>query len=148
MATFYSAQVTKNRAKPQQPLAANEWGGEVRVAYFSFTGDVAQNDIVELALLPVGARVLRGRVDFSDFGTSVTLDIGDEITENKFLSAADVATAAGQADFANTAALGMGAVLAKPTSPKYAGFNTLQAKFEAANPDSGTISGYVLYVVN
>lgn len=148
MPTFYSAQMTKFRAKPIQPLDTNEWGGEVRAAYFSFTGDVAQNDVVELAVLPVGARVLRGRVDFSDFGTSVTLDIGDEITENKYLSAIDVATTAGQADFAHTAARGMGSVVTPAASPKYPGFVTIQAKFENANPDNGTLTGYILYVVN
>lgn len=139
--TFYSDQITSLRATPQTKPLSDESRGKLRVSRFSFTGDVAQNDLVELARIPEGARIYSGRIDFTDFGASVTLDIGDGTTENKYASAIDVATAAGQADFANTWALyGLG------RERVTAGF-TLTAKFEAANPDSGTIRGYVVYSV-
>lgn len=140
-ATFYSDQITSLRATPQSKPMSGESNGKVRVAHFSFTGDVAQNDLVELCRLPEGARIYHGRVGFTDFGTSVTMDIGDGTTENKYASAIDVATAAGQSDFANTNALyGLG-------RERLSAGITLTAKFEAANPDSGSIYGYVLYAV-
>lgn len=140
-ATLYSDQITLLRSTPKQFPMSDESNGKLRVAHFTFTGDVAQNDFVELARLPVGARIFHGRIDFTDFGTGVTLDIGDGTTENKYLSALDVATAAGQSDFANTHALfGLG-------RERLSTAITLTAKFEAANPDSGTIRGYVLYTV-
>lgn len=140
-ATFYSDQITQLRATPQTFPLSDESRGKLRVSHFTFTGDVAQNDFVELCRLPEGARIYSGRVDFTDFGTSVTMDIGDGTTENKYASAIDVATAAGQSDFANTHALyGLG-------RERLTAGITLTAKFEAANPDSGSIRGYVVYSV-
>ena len=140
-ATLYSDQITSLRATPQTKPLSDESRGKLRVSRFSFTGDVAQNDLVELCRLPEGARIYSGRVDFTDFGTSVTMDIGDGTTENKYASAIDVATAAGQSDFANTHALyGLG-------RERLSAGITLTAKFEAANPDSGSIRGYILYSV-
>lgn len=140
-ATLYSDQITQLRATPQTFPLSDESRGKLRVSRFSFTGDVAQNDLVELCRLPEGARIYHGRIDFTDFGTSVTLDIGDGTTENKYISALDVATAAGQSDFANTyARYGLG-------RERLSTGITLTAKFEAANPDSGSLYGYVLYSV-
>jgi len=140
-ATFYSDQVTLLRSTPVQKPMSNESYGKLRVSHFTWTGDAAQNDLVELARMPPGCRIYFGRVDFTDFGTSVTLDIGDGTTENKYLSAGDVATAAGQLDFANTHALyGLGRERVE------AAF-TLTAKLEGANPDSGTLRGYIVYSV-
>ena len=140
-ATFYSDQITQLRATPQTFPLSDESRGKLRVSHFTFTGDVAQNDFVELCRLPEGARIYSGRVDFTDFGTSVIMDIGDGTTENKYASAIDVATAAGQSDFANTHALyGLG-------RERLTAGITLTAKFEAANPDSGSIRGYIVYSV-
>lgn len=141
MATLYSDQITGLRATPQTKPDSGVSNGKLRCEVFSWTGDAAQNDLVELCRLPVGARIMHGRVDFTDFGTSVTLDIGDGTTENKYLSAADVATAAGLSDFANTyARYGLG-------RERLSTAITLTAKFEAANPDSGSLYGYVWYTV-
>ncbi len=140
-ATFYSDQITQLRATPQTFPLSDESRGKLRVSHFTWTGDAAQNDFVELCRLPEGARIYSGRIDFTDFGSSVTLDIGDGTTENKYLSALDVATAAGQADFANTHALyGLG-------RERLTAGITLTAKLEGANPDSGTIRGYIVYSV-
>ena len=140
-ATLYSDQITSLRATPQTKPLSDESRGKLRVSRFSYTGDAAQNDLVELARIPEGARIYSGRIDFTDFGSSVTLDIGDGTTENKYASAIDVATAAGQSDFANTWALyGLG-------RERLTAGITLTGKFEAANPDSGTIRGYIVYSV-
>ncbi len=141
MATLYSDQITGLRATPQSKPDSGVSNGKVRCDVFTWTADAAQNDFVALVRLPVGARILHGRLDFTDFGTSVTLDIGDGTTENKYLSGLDVATAAGNADFANTYALyGLG-------RERLSTAITLTAKFEAANPASGTLAGYILYTV-
>lgn len=141
MATLYSDQITGLRANPISKPMADESRGKVRASVFTWTGDAAQNDFIELVRLPVGARILNGRVDFTDFGTSVTLDIGDGTTENKYLSGADVATAAGQADFANTYALyGLG-------RERLSTAVTLTAKLEGADPASGSLRGVVYYTV-
>lgn len=140
-ATLYSDQITLLNARPQSKPLSDESRGKLRVSHFTWTGDAAQNDFIELCRLPEGARIYHGRVDFTDFGTSVTMDIGDGTTENKYLSALDVATAAGQADFANTHALyGLG-------RERLSAGITLTAKLEGANPDSGSLRGYVLYSV-
>jgi len=141
MPTLYSDQITGLRANPQTKPDSGEARGKLRCSVFSWTGDAAQDDLVELVRLPIGARILNGFVDFTDFGTSVTLDIGDSTTENKYLSALDIATAAGTSAFANTWALyGLG-------RERLTTVITLMAKLEGANPASGTLRGYILYVV-
>lgn len=140
MPTFYSDQITLLRAAPPSKPLSDESRGKMRVSRFSWTGDAAQNDFVELCRLPEGARVYRGYLDYTAFGASVTLDIGDGTTENKYVSALSVATA-GQANFATTNALfGLG-------RERLSTNTTLTAKFEAANPASGSIYGYVEYTV-
>lgn len=141
MATLYSDIITSLRASPVVKPDSGQSNGKVRCDTFTWTGDAAQNDLVELCKLPIGARILYGFVDFTDFGTSVTLDIGDGTTENKYLSAADVATAAGTSAFANTWALyGVG-------RERLSTAITLTAKLEGANPDSGSLRGYIYYTV-
>lgn len=141
MATLYSDQITGLRATPQSKPDSGVSNGKLRCEVFSWTGDAAQNDYVELCRLPVGARIMHGRLDFTDFGTSITLDIGDGTTENKYLSALDVATAAGNSDFANTYALyGLG-------RERLSTAITLTAKFEGGNPASGSLYGVVYYTV-
>lgn len=143
-ATFKSNQITNATASPVVLSNPGEFG-KVRAKYFSWTGDAAQNNTVHLMTLPKGSSVLHGRVAFTDFGSSVTMDIGTAVDgvavdEDHWAAAIDVATAAGQSDFANTLALyGLGSeVLTAETE--------VWAKFEAANPDSGTIKGYILYI--
>lgn len=140
MATFNSAQFTKYNAG--DAVNVNEWGGRVRLAYFNvaaITG-LAQNDLVNLCKIPKGARIIGGRLDHGAYGASVTLDIGISGSENKYLSAADISSA-GQKDIANTLALNLGSVTTAEES--------VQAKFEAANPsDTAVLNGYILYVLD
>lgn len=138
MATLYGTQITNLDSNPQNKIDTPEWNGNVKAFYFDWTGDAAQNDLVEVLRLPTGAMVIAGRVDFTDFGTSVTMDIGTSADEDHWAAAIDVATAAGQSDFANTVALNglMTERLSAETS--------VYLKFEAANPASGTVEGYML----
>lgn len=138
MATLYGTEITGIDNRPTDMVDPTRWNGKVHCYMFTWTGDAAQNDFVEVLRLPPGVRVLQGRVDFTDLGTSVTMDIGTAASENRYLSAQDVATAAGQADFANTLARnGLGSdLLTAETS--------IFLKFEAADPVSGTVAGYLL----
>ena len=123
-------------------LNPTEIGGRVRVAYFdipAITG-LAQNDTVNLTKLPIGARVIGGRLDHGAYGASVTLSIGYTGSTAKFLSAADI-SGAGQKDLANTLALNMGFKLTASL--------TIFATFAGANPsDTAVLNGYLLYVVD
>lgn len=148
MAIFYSDQEVVS--VPEVRNSPRTWGGEVRVAWFSATLDAAQNDVLVLTHVPVGSRILRGRIDFTDFGTSVVADIGPESSPALFASDLDIAAAAGQADLANTAALGMGYLAVAGSATLYnrpdANIERILLTFQAANPVSGTVSGYFLYV--
>lgn len=155
MATIYGnqAKLMFGQVNPgiTEVARGSETRGKVRVMVFDRTGAqvIAQNDICVLGKLPKGARALRGRVAFSAHGAATTLDIGTYtadhanvltvVTENKFLSALDV-SAAGVADFANTAALNM--LAAAETSEV-----VVAAKYEGANPtDDATLTGWLEYI--
>lgn len=136
MATLYSTQRTNTRATPpvMNPSTVN---AKPKRLFFDWTADAAQNDSIELVVIPKGSRVMGGRVAYSAFGASVTLDIGNGSTEDYYLSALDV-SAAGASDFANTIALkGVG------SDGELSADVTLTAKLEGANPASGSLYGWV-----
>ena len=141
MATFRSTQLALTDLNPITKLDSSYSEGKVRVKCFDWTGDAAQNDLVQFCTLPKGARIIEGYLDFTDLGTSVTLDIGDGTTDNKYAAAIDVATAAGNSAFANTWALyGMGREALTANI-------TLTGTLEGANPASGSIRGWISYLV-
>lgn len=137
MATLYGTEITALDANPQDKVDPTRWNGKTHTYCFTWTGDAAQNDLVEVLRLPPGVRVLRGRCDFTDFGSTVTMDIGTAADEDHWGAAIDVSGAAGNADFANTLALfGLGSELLTAATSVF-------LKFEAANPVSGTVAGYI-----
>lgn len=143
-----SVQFAKFAANPRQAVKANEWGGRVRAAFFDFDSlTLAQNDVVGLAVLPRGARVIGGFVAFGDFGTGVSVDIGTYTLDGTlidvdwFADGIDVATAAGTATFADTEALHYGEELAADVA--------IGAIFLGANPDDTVrLSGHILYMLD
>lgn len=138
MATLYGTQITSIDARPQVKSNTPEWNGNVKAFYFDWTGDAAQNDLVEVLRLPVGAMVIHGRVDFTDFASTVTMDVGTSSDEDHWAAAVDVSGAAGNSDIANTVALN-GLMTERLTAE-----TSVYLKFEAANPASGTVEGYLL----
>ncbi len=154
MAIFYSATLAGMSGRPRDYVNYRDNGAVLRRMWFSWTGDAAQNDFVVLGQLPVGARVVGGRIDFTDFGSGITIDVGPESNPDLFLDGADVATAAGQANMADTAAKGLGYLaIASTASPDV--YNTINyaiervlLQFLGGNPDSGTVMGYVDYLWN
>jgi hypothetical protein len=141
MPTFRSTQLALTDLNPITKLNSSFSEGKLRVKAFDWTGDAAQNDLVQLCTLPKGARILHGSLNLTAFGTSVTIDVGDGTTENKYLSGSTTAAAGGTVTFASTWALyGYG-------REALAADIVLTAKLEGANPDSASLYGYVQYIV-
>src|SRR5689334_6859670 len=112
MATLYGTEVTALDANPRDLVDPTRWNGKVHFYAFTWTGDAAQNDLVEVLRLPPGVRVIHGRVDFTDATGTATMDIGTASDEDHWAAAIDVSGAAGNADIANTLALyGLGVEL-------------------------------------
>lgn len=145
MPNFNSDQIAAEHAQntPGSKLDPTDKSGKVRIARFSFASafDAAQNDTVTLCRIPAGARIKEGYLRHSALGTNVTMDIGTAATVDKYADGLDVA-AAGVKAFANTEALS-GQLVAKLTAVE-----TIIAKLLSANPDAGTVSGWVEYVVD
>ena len=77
MATVYSAQRTNSRATPAVMNKANELGGRIRVAHGTYeASSLASGDVIEMFILPDGARLLEGSLAHDALGASTTLSVG------------------------------------------------------------------------
>ena len=77
MATVYSTQRTNNRATPVAMNKANELGGRIRVAHGVYeASSLASGDVIEMFILPDGARMLEGSLAHDALGSSTTLSVG------------------------------------------------------------------------
>lgn len=119
MATVYSAQRTNSRATPVVMNKTNEMGGNVRVAHGTYEASaLASGDVIEMFLLPDGARILSGQLAHDGLGASTTLAVGHgAYTDSSGSSvaadpdefkAAAASTSAQKVDVAATLALGSG----------------------------------------
>ena len=93
MATVYSTQRTNSRATPAVMNKANELGGRIRVA-----------DVIEMFILPDGARLLEGSLAHDAMGSSTTLSVGYAAHTNAAGTAVSAAAAAYKAAAASTSA--------------------------------------------
>jgi len=119
MATVYSTQRTNARANPVVMNKANELGGRIRVAHGVYEASaLASGDVIEMFLLPNGARILSGSLAHDALGSSTTLSVGHAaytdsdgtavaLDADEFKAAA-ASTAAQKVDVAATLALGSG----------------------------------------
>lgn len=180
MATFKSEQVTQITAGAHAPLMPNELHGRVRVAYFEWnstthaTGaSVAANDVINLAIIPSGARILRISGSNEDLGSgAVTVDFGLAGADGKgYIDTAeavaddpDLFTAsplamgtgtAGEFTAANTLTSGMGYPrnIPAPTPPAQVPvlkecYLTATIVAEVGFLADVDLCGYVLYVVD
>lgn len=136
MANFLSDQLTNAAASPPV-MNESTVNGKVRRHVFTWTGDAAQNDTVQLVTVGKGSKIIGGRVGYTAFGSSVTLTLGDGTTATKYLGSTSIASA-GASDFANTIALkGLG------SDVDLAANVTLTATLGGADPASGTLAGYI-----
>ena len=122
MATVYSAQRTNSRAEPAVMNQANELGGRIRVAHGTYeASSLASGDVIEMFLLPNGARLLTGSLAHDALASSTTLSVGHGAYNNADGTAVSAAAAAykaaassasaGKNDILATLALGSGSEL-------------------------------------
>ena len=105
MATVYSTQRTNNRASPVVMNKANELGGRVRIAHGLYeAASLASGDVIELFILPDGARLLEGSLAHDALGSSTTLSVGYAAHTNAAGTAVSAAAAAYKAAAASTGA--------------------------------------------
>jgi len=105
MATVYSTQRTNSRATPVAMNKANEMGGRVRVAHGTYeASSLASGDVIEMFLLPDGARLLEGSLAHDALGSSTTLSVGYAAHTNAAGTAVSAAAAAYKAAAASTSA--------------------------------------------
>ncbi len=122
MATVYSTQRTNTRATPAVMNKANELGGRVRVAHGVYeASSLASGDVIEMFILPDGARLLEGSLAHDALGSSTTLSVGHAAYKNAdgtdvsaaaaAYKAAAASTSAQKVDILATLALGSGSEL-------------------------------------
>mgnify|MGYP003139089990 FL=1 len=105
MATVYSTQRTNSRATPVAMNKANEMGGRVRVAHGTYeASSLASGDVIEMFLLPDGARLLEGSLAHDALGSSTTLSVGYAAHTNAAGTAVSASAAAYKAAAASTSA--------------------------------------------
>jgi hypothetical protein len=105
MATVYSTQRTNNRATPVVMNKANELGGRVRVAHGVYeASSLASGDVIEMFILPDGARLLEGSLAHDALGSSTTLSVGHAAYKNADGTAVSAGAAAYKAAAASTSA--------------------------------------------
>tara|TARA_B100000902_G_scaffold371359_1_gene397299 strand:+ start:137 stop:598 length:462 start_codon:yes stop_codon:yes gene_type:complete len=105
MATVYSTQRTNTRAIPAVMNKANELGGRVRVAHGTYeASSLASGDVIEMFILPDGARLLEGSLAHDAMGSSTTLSVGYAAHTNAAGTAVVAAAAAYKAAAASTSA--------------------------------------------
>lgn len=105
MATVYSTQRTNSRATPAVMNKANELGGRVRVAHGTYeASSLASGDVIEMFILPDGARLLEGSLAHDALGSSTTLSVGYAAHTNAAGTAVSAAAAAYKAAAASTSA--------------------------------------------
>ena len=105
MATVYSTQRTNNRATPVVMNKANELGGRIRVAHGVYEASaLASGDVIEMFILPDGARLLEGSLAHDALGSSTTLSVGYAAHTNAAGTAVSAAAAAYKAAAASTSA--------------------------------------------
>jgi len=95
MATVYSAQRTNTRANPTVKNQANELGGRVRIAHGTYeASSLPSGDVVEMFVLPDGARLISGFLANDALGSSTTLSVGYGAHNNAAGTAVSLSAAA------------------------------------------------------
>jgi len=94
MATYYSDVRTALQGKPASMVQGTLRGGKVRTRVSKIeAAALAAGSLLEMDSLPVGARLLEGRITYDALGGSSTLALGDGTTANKYLAATSTASA-------------------------------------------------------
>lgn len=145
MATvFNSDQMAKVLGTPSKLVKPNEFGGRLRVLYFSCTlaaSGLATGDTITLGKIPANARLIEGNFAWSATqGATATTAIGTSASAAAYFAAAVTASAA-KFPIIATQALGYGTVTTAET--------TVVATNAAAAWTAATVlTGEIKYVVD
>ena len=105
MATVYSAQRTNALAIPSVNNKPNEFAGRIRVAHGTYeAASLAADSVIEMFVLPDGARLLHGSIAHDALGANTTLAVGYGAHANAAGTAVSAAAAAYKAAAASTSA--------------------------------------------
>ena len=105
MATVYSVQQTNATADPVVKNPSNVLSGGIRVAHGVYeAASLASGDVIQMFVLPDGARLLEGSLAHDALGSSTTLSVGYAAHTNSAGTAVSAAAAAYKAAAASTAA--------------------------------------------
>ena len=105
MATVYSAQRTNALAIPSVNNKPNEFAGRIRVAHGTYeAASLAADSVIEMFVLPDGARLLEGSLAHDALCSSTTLSVGYAAHTNAAGTAVSAAAAAYKAAAASTSA--------------------------------------------
>jgi len=105
MATVYSVQQTNATADPVVKNPSNVLSGRIRVAHGVYeAASLASGDVIQMFVLPDGARLLEGSLAHDALGSSTTLSVGYAAHTNSAGTAVSAAAAAYKAAAASTAA--------------------------------------------
>jgi len=118
-----STQYAKTVAASPSKISTTELHGRVRVAYADFTSAAAQ-ETINMFKLPDGARIIGGRLNHANLGTSTTVSVGHAaytqadgtvvaLDVDEYKAAASSASATGSA-VASTTALGENSLVDAP----------------------------------
>jgi hypothetical protein len=153
MGTVYSTQRTNTRTNPAVLNQANELSGRVRIAWGQYeASSLSADEIIEMFVLPDGARIIHGYLAHDALGSSTTLSVGHAAYVNVAgttvaldadeFKAAAASTSAQKVDIANTLALGSGTEV----DANEDGYTVTATLAGAAG--TGTIEVTMLYVVD
>jgi hypothetical protein len=128
----------------KKPMPAHGDAGEMQVLYWSIalaTTDLQDGDQWNLGYLPPNARVHGGWIKATDMdsGTALTINVGDETTEDVFWAASTIGQAGGSLEV--MAATGLGYLTTAKTLVLGAPGTS------AGTAVAGTFSGAIFYVV-
>lgn len=129
------------QAKNWSPAPESDVGYHKVIGYLPAAHGLtlAQNDIIQMVKVPAGAIVTDVTLITGDLGTSITADVGDGDTEDLYISAGDVATAAAVIHMESAGLAGVPKV--------YSAADTIDVKLEGGNPaDNVAIALIVGYV--
>jgi len=153
MATVYSTQRTNNRATPVAMNKANELGGRIRCAHGVYeASSLASGDVIEMFILPDGARLLEGSLAHDALGSSTTLSVGYAAHTNAAGTAVSAAAAAYKAAAASTSAQKVDILatlaLGSGTETDTDGNGVVVTVTLAGGAGTGTIEVTIKYVVD
>lgn len=105
MPTFSSVQEANRLAVPLVRQTPTDYYGRVRTSTFEYvtTGAETTSDIIQLTMVPLGAKIISGKIAFGSFGSGLTASIGYTGAPTRYLNAGAIATA-GTLTFADSVA--------------------------------------------